>query len=104
MISTCGFKVRAIYNTLLFLTRSVSSSLTTPSVSSVKKQTDTPAANGKLGALNTVVEPPPFSISTLPLEIRKRSKDLVLRAMVLDKGILGHVVIHKNDTVSVILA
>jgi hypothetical protein len=38
------------------------------------------------------------------LSVRKRSKDLVLRPMRLDRGLVGKVTIHRGDTVSVILA
>src|SRR5688572_25475790 len=75
------FKVHKIYNTLFILTQfSSSSSLTSSSSSASTIETHAPTANENLGALNTVVEPPPFSISTFPLQIRKRSEDLVLQA------------------------
>jgi hypothetical protein len=53
---------------------------------------------------DTTALPDPAAACTAAVSTRKRSKDLVLHIMRLDKGLAGKVTVHRGDTVSVILA
>jgi hypothetical protein len=51
----------------------------------------------------TALPDPAAASCTAAVSTRKRSKDLVLHVMRLDKGLTGKVTVHRGDTVSVIL-